>query len=395
MVVVRVDPVIRFVHTADWQLGMTRHFLSPEAQSRFGGARIDAIVRIGELAVTERCDFVVVSGDVFESNHVERQVIARALEAMARTPGVTFYLLPGNHDPLNAASVFRSRTFVDRCPANVVVLDSSGVVPVTHGVEIVAAPWFTKRPLSDLVAEAVATVPFDPQSVADQPARSVIRIAVGHGAIDSVSPDSSDPSLIGLVGLERALSEGRVAFVALGDRHSTTSVGESGRVWYSGAPEPTDYVETDPGNALVVEIDGPDVRVEPHDLGAWRFVRHEADLADIEDCRRLAAWFESLGSKDRTIVKLGLTGQLSLAANAVLEEILALHGEVLGALELWEGHVDLVVLPDQLDLEHLALSGFARDAVVDLRDAAEAGGTASVVARDALALLYRLGRVAS
>ena len=33
---------VRFPHTSDWQLGMTRHFLEGEAQARYSAARIDA-----------------------------------------------------------------------------------------------------------------------------------------------------------------------------------------------------------------------------------------------------------------------------------------------------------------------------------------------------------------
>ena len=68
----------RFLHSPDWQLGMTRHFLSEEAQARFTAARIDVIATIGALARAEHCDFVVVGGDVFESNQVERQVVVRS-----------------------------------------------------------------------------------------------------------------------------------------------------------------------------------------------------------------------------------------------------------------------------------------------------------------------------
>ena len=57
--------MVRFVHSADWQLGMARHFLDADAQARFGAARIEAIRRIGALAATEGCAFVVVSGDVY------------------------------------------------------------------------------------------------------------------------------------------------------------------------------------------------------------------------------------------------------------------------------------------------------------------------------------------
>ena len=34
---------MRFIHTADWQLGMTRHFLEGEAQPRYAAARRDPV----------------------------------------------------------------------------------------------------------------------------------------------------------------------------------------------------------------------------------------------------------------------------------------------------------------------------------------------------------------
>ena len=34
---------MRFIHTADWQLGMTRYFLNGEAQPRYSAARRDAV----------------------------------------------------------------------------------------------------------------------------------------------------------------------------------------------------------------------------------------------------------------------------------------------------------------------------------------------------------------
>ena len=41
---------MRFVHTADWQLGMTRHFLAGEAQPQYSAARRDAVAGLGPLA---------------------------------------------------------------------------------------------------------------------------------------------------------------------------------------------------------------------------------------------------------------------------------------------------------------------------------------------------------
>src|ERR1035437_7212692 len=164
---------VRFIHTADWQLGMTRHFLSGEAQSRFSQARIDAIRRIGALATEEKASFVVVAGDVFETNQVETRTVRRALEALSDVP-VPVYLLPGNHDPLDAGSVYRSPTFNRQRPDNVIVLDDASPRMPTDGVEVVGAPWTSKQALRDPVEAAVAGL---------QPSPAVPRVLVAHGQI--------------------------------------------------------------------------------------------------------------------------------------------------------------------------------------------------------------------
>ena len=371
--------MVKFIHTADWQLGMTRHFLAGEAQARFDAARLDAVRRIGALAASDGCAFVVVCGDVFESNQVGRQVVVRALDAMAATPEVTFYLLPGNHDPLDPSTVYRSPTFTQHRPDNVVVLESSDPVEAVPGVELVPAPWLSKRPLIDLVAEACEGL---------EPAEA-IRIVVGHGALDAMSPDRDNPALIGLERLEASLEVGVIHFVALGDRHSTTEVGRSERVWYAGAPEATDYDEADPGNVVVVELDGAGVRPRVEAIGKWRFLSRDWELTGDRDIERLAEWLEGLADKECAIVKLALVGQLSLAQKARLDDLLAHHADLLAALETWQRRSDLAVVPDESDIDDLGLSGFAREALGDLRDLARSGDQA-VAARDALGLLYRL-----
>lgn len=375
---------VRFVHTADWQLGMTRHFLGPEAQAQFDLARTDVIGRIGAVAREHGAAFVVVGGDVFETNHVERRVVVRALEAMGAAE-VPFYLLPGNHDPLDAASVLRSATFRAHRPPNVHVLDSAGPVSVAPGVEVVAAPWSSKRPLSDLCRDACTDLVPD----------GTIRVLVGHGAVDVLSPDPTDPALIGLAPAEAALADGRIHYVALGDRHSTTSVGASGRVWYAGAPEPTADDEVDPGNVLLVELSADAATVEARPVGTWRFLRHAAALDSAADVEALADWLGQVPAKDRTIVKLSFVGSLSLSAAARLDEVLDHHRDLFAALETWERHTDLVVLPDDVDLDVLGLSGYAAEALADLQALATGDDDAAVTARDALGLLYRLGRSAA
>src|SRR5271170_4085645 len=145
---------MRFVHTADWQLGMTRYFLAGEAQPQYSAARRDAVAGLGSLAVQVGAEFVVVAGDVFEDNQLAPKIISQSLEAM-RAIGIPVYLLPGNHDPLDASSVYTSALFTAERPGNVTVFDRSGVYDVRPGLQFVAAPWRSKAPSTDLVADVL------------------------------------------------------------------------------------------------------------------------------------------------------------------------------------------------------------------------------------------------
>ena len=374
---------VRFIHSADWQLGMTRHFLGSEAQARFSQARIDAIRTIGRLARETDAGFVVVSGDVFETNQVDPRTVRRALDALADVP-VPVFLLPGNHDPLDAGSVFRSPTFVRGRPPNVTVLEDTTPHEVLPGVQIIGAPWTSKRPLRDLVAETCAGL---------TPTPGIVRILVAHGATDDLVA-LDDPATIRLAPAETAIADGRVAYLALGDRHSTTRVGASGRIWYAGAPEPTDYDELDPGNALLVELrpEGTcDVTKRP--TAAWRFVRERFELDGRAGIDEVEAWFDALPAKDRTIVKLTLVGTIPLSADARLQALLEKHRDLFAAIEQWERHMDLVVRPDDDDFADLQLTGFAQTTVDELRARADGDPPESDTARDALALLVRFGGV--
>jgi DNA repair exonuclease SbcCD nuclease subunit len=377
---------MRFLHTADWQLGMTRHFLSGDAQPRYSAARRDAVTGLGALAVEVGAEFVVVAGDVFEHNQLAPQVIGQSLEAM-RAVGIPVYLLPGNHDPLDASSVYTSALFTAECPDNVVVLDRAGVHQVRPGLEIVAAPWRSKAPTNDLVAEVLADLPPAP----------VTRVLVAHGGVDVLDPDRDKPSLIRLSELDDALAGGAVHYVALGDKHSLTHVGSSGRVWYSGSPEVTNFddVESNPGHVLIVDIDESDPRravtVTPRHIGHWRFVTLQCQVDTSRDIADLDMNLDLMTEKDRAVVRLALTGSLTVTDRAALDACLDKYARLFAWLGLWERHTDLAVIPADGEFTDLGIGGFAAAAVDELVASARAGDTESAVdAQAALALLLRL-----
>ncbi len=372
---------VRFLHTADLQLGMTRHFLAGEAQARFAQARIDVIGRIGSVARERDCSFVVVAGDVFDSNFVDRRVILRSLGAMGAT-GIPFLLLPGNHDTLGAGSIYLDPQFVEELPELVHVLVDERPVDVLDGVQVVGAPWTSKHPTGDPLCGAAA----------DLLADGAIRILVGHGAVRGVAYDGDSPSLIEGSELRHHLDRGAVHYVALGDRHSTTCVdGLDGRVWYSGAPEPTAHDEVDAGNVLVVEVDGETCGVEPVRVGTWTF--HSVDPLLLDGPDDVAAFEELLAGFDEpacTVLRLAPVGSLNLRDHGRFTQALERAGEMFAAVQLWGRHTDLVVVPDPDEAVDLGLSGPAAAAFEELRARVTGGEGDARVAMDALALLHRL-----
>jgi len=377
---------MRFIHTADWQLGMTRYFLNGEAQPRYSAARRDAVAGLKDLAADAGAEFVVVAGDVFEHNQLAPKDVSQSLEAM-RGIGVPVYLLPGNHDPLDASSVYTSPLFVSECPDNVTVLDRPGVHEVRPGLEIVAAPWTSKAPCTDPVASVLD----------DLSADGTARIVVGHGGVDIFVPDKDRPSLIRLAALEAAIARGAVHYVALGDKHSRMQVGSTGRIWYSGSPEVTNYddIESDPGHVLVVDLDEADpdaasVRVEPHKVGRWRFVTLRRSVDDSRDIADLDLNLDLMPDKDRTVVRVGLTGSLTVTDKASLDACLDKYARLFAALTVWDKQSDIAVTPADGEFDDLGIGGFAAAAVDELVNAARSDGDDADDARSALALLLRL-----
>jgi len=371
--------MVRFVHTADWQLGMRRHFLGPGPQDRFSHDRLEAVARIGRLAEEVDADAVLVAGDVFDDNQVDRQTVLRAIEVLRGFPDLPVLLLPGNHDPLDAGSVFRRPEFRKACPASVQVLTDATPVHLAEGVELVAAPWPVKRPIRNPALDLLEEL---------EPTRGT-RILLAHGGVDTVGGDFDQTGVLPLADLEAAIDDRRLHFVALGDRHSVTEVGTTGRIWYPGAPEPTAYVEQEPGRALVVEVADGRVSVQRHRVGRWTFRQQVFDVGSGADVETVLRWLDAPGDKAHTIAKVALRGTLTLAERARLEDALEAAATTYAALESWDRHQDLMTAPDQEDLDTMEVGGFVADAVAELRTVAGGSGEAAEAAGDALALLYR------
>lgn len=153
---------------------------------------------------------------MFDSIQPDRRIVSRALDALADFT-VPVYLLPGNHDADSPAALWSTSNVIELLPANATLIrDTSPVRVPGEKAEVVGAPWPSRRPDSDLLAAVFESL--------ERPEPGVARIAVGHGGVDSQAPDPLAPGLVSLSSLERAVADGLISYVALGDRHSVTDL---------------------------------------------------------------------------------------------------------------------------------------------------------------------------
>ncbi len=207
------------------------------------------------------------------------------------------------------------------------------------------------------------------------------------GQVDTLSPDTSRPEIINLARLEQAIEAQKFHYIGLGDRHSLTEVGSTGRVRYSGAPVATAFDEIDPNKALLVQLqrDG-DCIIEPLVVGNWSFIAKQQLMNSPEDLAHFERWLNSLPNKECTVVKVGFEGSVNLATIAALDELMESKSEVFASLRRRERTTNLTVVPDGLDQDSVSLFGYARETWNELLELSNKG---DLVAQDALRLLYR------
>ena len=260
--------------------------------------------RSGNVAREEGASFVVVAGDVFESNQLEPRTVRRTIEALRDVP-VPIYLLPGNHDPLDASTIYRSPTFVEhkpeRCDRARRFLVAGQVAPgVEVGGRTVAVEAGREK---DLLRGRYSRAPGRPTlRLASCRPRSVPRDPLGWREPRGNRPRTS--------WRQRSRKE-RIAYLALGDRHSTTT---------SGLTAGADLVLRDSGadgarrircrkcpcrgNRRRPRIKGPNRGGSEPGRSSKRRSNSNSEAGG----QRLAKWLDACPAKDRSAVRLKLYG---------------------------------------------------------------------------------------
>lgn len=371
---------VKFLHSSDFQLGMTRKFLG-DSQTRFTDARDAAIQRLAQLATDNKCEFVVLAGDIFDANTVPDAVYYPAVESFAAFD-VPVFLLPGNHDALTEDSILR-RLATD--VPHVILLEDASLHEVRPGVEVFGAPLHARIPEKEIMTQAVA----------DKEPTAGIRIMVGHGQFQQYD----NKPVFDLAPLETALAEGRISYVAMGDTHSAQPIGETGNIWFSGAPEVTDFYdvseqsgECNSGKALLVTADTKGtVDVAEVAVGTWKFLTYSRTLHGKADLDQLLHEWDELPNKKNCVIKTKVGGTLSLAENEEYTAATQRNTYRFASFFASKHSPEIAVVPSTSELSTLEFSGYVGDVYADLIQESESNPVAARALRQLYSLIQQEG----
>jgi DNA repair exonuclease SbcCD nuclease subunit len=300
---------MKFLHTSDWQMGMKADSVGLMAE-RVREERLEAAKRVVQIAKDQDAEMILLTGDVFEDNAVDRLLVRKVGEILRAFPG-SVYLIPGNHDPLMPGSVWEHSVWQET--ANITVFRKSEPLELESCV-IFPCPlnekYSTKNPTAWINAKDVV-----------KPA-----IGLAHGNVEGIpngEPDYPIPR-------DAALRQG-LDYLALGHWHSFSRYDDADgvcRMAYSGTHETTKFGERDSGNAVVVEIEqrGSPPSLTPVRTGRldWRTIERTVDQP--HSLEALIEELDKLSQPSGTLVRAFLEGVLfpeDRHALVRMEELLA------------------------------------------------------------------------
>jgi DNA repair exonuclease SbcCD nuclease subunit len=383
MIAAREDDImLKLLHTADWHLGRVFRSFSEEGALKLSRARLEVLDKILLTADRNAVDAVLCAGDLFDDPNPGTEWWGQVAERLRKYASGKrpVFLLPGNHDPLTADSVWaKDHKFRSLLPDNVHVVDRENFeYELANGAVLYAVPCMSRAGQRDPTESIPNRAGGDER----------IRIGMVHGS----TFDAKDWQTNFPIDKDAVLKRG-LDYLAIGDTHGFRFIPanrEHPPTIYPGAPEATAFDEKEPGYVAIVFFNRQRVAtVRPERVAHWTW--EELTVTTLADLKSLIRRSDLGDRVLRLHVHMKVSAPEYDEAELLLEELQgtpARHARV-GVLDLHREGLELET--STVDQYCTDLPDVLRSAVSRLKIVAE-DPARRAVATGALFHLYRLSK---
>lgn len=359
---------ISFMHCADIHFDTAFSGLSSAKAALRREELRQTFLRILNICQEKNVDFLLLSGDLFDSTLVTAETISFIQQALASCSNLPVFIAPGNHDPYMPGTRYDSTSW----PSNVTIFKQQEIQKYT---------LTTKAGANVNVFGAAFTTPYleknllESFSVAAQDQNSFNVMAL-HGDIVSAGQASVyHPITV------QSIANSRLDYLALGHKHGATTPERQGQTYfsYSGTPEGRGFDELGDKGIWHVTLTKDTGNTEATLQADWISCcsrKYENIAVDVTGCashHEILQHIENTASNCENLYKITLTGVLKdgfLPDLNLLQTKLA-HYFLVKLQDTTHTDVDLATIAQ----ENMLRGIFARRLLAKIEDARRKGNT--------------------
>ena len=252
---------MRILHAADLHLDSAFAALSADKARQRRRESRDILNTLAQLARREQVDLVLLSGDLFDGEHVYPETIEQMKSAFAKMTCPVF-ISPGNHDPYTARSPYTTEDW----PENVHIFRAEELmaVAIPRLRCVVHGAAFTQQHRETEALDGIS-IPDDGQ----------VHLLCLHGAVNEPGSEYGNIS-------REQIARSGFDYLALGHIHQYSGAQKEGKsVWvYPGCPEGRGFDETGDKGAVLVDVENGAVEVRFVALCRRRYRILNVDVTD-------------------------------------------------------------------------------------------------------------------
>ncbi len=263
--------MIRFLHLSDLHLGWSPSFLESEKRITRRQERDALLRRAVDYALQEMVNFVLITGDLFETHAPDGGTARRAAEQLGRLEagGIRVMTVPGNHDEISYHNcIYRKEA--ESWPGYLV---TNPMPAHCLSFEVCGTPVH-------LYSMAYTGGITDVKALSQLPRLSEEGVHIGafHGSLDRDAGERSLPLS------SRALEEAGYHYTALGHihQHQVRSVG-TGLTCYAGMVEHKSLSEPGVGHLTLVSVRDGEVNLEKPPVAVREHRWETVDVSPLQD----------------------------------------------------------------------------------------------------------------
>lgn len=258
---------VKILHTGDFHIGSSKSGINS------GRAELkNTFIKVINLCKAEKVDFLLISGDLFDTPFPDNDTTDEIIEAMSQIPDTIIAISPGNHDYVCPDSVWLKNKF----PDNVIIFTSFMEYYdfEDKNVRLFGAA-FTDR------FEKIPLLTTDVSLSKDK-----INLCVLHGqTVTALGESEYNPISV------NTIAECGFDYLALGHVHKRSEIQKSGRTFFSycGCPDGRGFDENGSRGVYIGCVEKGKCKFEYSELSSRKYIIDTLDISGCETTNQISA----------------------------------------------------------------------------------------------------------